>query len=226
MDGEVFSISAQPFWQTWNLRSHVEKTMGIPSYEQHYAKDGVKLHSNDFLCSLMLERDIPCLHLYLARCSKPEFLSHHCATRMWQSFMVFSHDRGETIEGKYVEEVIRFGGLVESAESVDVSPDVPDRLTFPELMTFVAMRLRKREFEGSSDIPQVPMKAAIKAISDTDMEASGFVYRKDFTSIMRFAFGRNFAEESDMEFDDGSEYDDVEERSAHVMDGSGIGVVR
>eukprot|EP00928_Gymnodinium_smaydae_P031822 TRINITY_DN23232_c0_g1_i1.p1 TRINITY_DN23232_c0_g1~~TRINITY_DN23232_c0_g1_i1.p1 ORF type:complete len:271 (-),score=26.10 TRINITY_DN23232_c0_g1_i1:303-1115(-) len=186
LNGDSFALSALSSWRTWHLRRHVELHSGVPCYEQQFCTENVKLRSNDMLQTFVPADGSPQLNLTLSRTHTPECLSRGDVNYMWEGFLLRSQDGGDTVDGAYAAELLRFGGFFEGAEKVSSMSSVPKKFAFSEFLEFVVSCTQISPFE----VPSAVMRDAERLLWHSDPLETGFVTRHTFKSAMRTLFKR------------------------------------
>eukprot|EP00928_Gymnodinium_smaydae_P099257 TRINITY_DN9421_c0_g1_i1.p1 TRINITY_DN9421_c0_g1~~TRINITY_DN9421_c0_g1_i1.p1 ORF type:complete len:247 (+),score=26.55 TRINITY_DN9421_c0_g1_i1:53-742(+) len=138
IQGDEFTLQAERSWKIWNLKMHVYDETRIPEYEQHFAHKTTKLLSDDTLSDLLPSCDEDQLTLTLVRSGGPECIPKSQKVELWEAFLAFSHDSGDTMDGAQVAQVARMGGMFRASELVPYVANIPDSVTFLELLAILA----------------------------------------------------------------------------------------
>eukprot|EP00928_Gymnodinium_smaydae_P085610 TRINITY_DN69139_c0_g1_i1.p1 TRINITY_DN69139_c0_g1~~TRINITY_DN69139_c0_g1_i1.p1 ORF type:complete len:217 (+),score=35.73 TRINITY_DN69139_c0_g1_i1:47-697(+) len=138
MDGREVMVTAARAWKVWNLRSEIWKRFHIPEFEQHFHAGVQKLRSDQCMGDLVPMHSHERLKITLVRSRVPESMSDSRAEDLWQAFLVFSRDNGDTVDGVHVLELMKFAGLFKSAKvAAKAGAFRASRFTFPDLLHFV-----------------------------------------------------------------------------------------
>eukprot|EP00928_Gymnodinium_smaydae_P076652 TRINITY_DN5970_c0_g2_i1.p1 TRINITY_DN5970_c0_g2~~TRINITY_DN5970_c0_g2_i1.p1 ORF type:complete len:231 (-),score=22.33 TRINITY_DN5970_c0_g2_i1:261-953(-) len=137
LKGTEMSVHATCSWRVWNLKAHVRAKWRIPEYEQRYAKGNETVQSDDMLCNLVSTREGNHLTLTLVRCRGPDCFSRSRTSELWEAFLAFSRDSGDTMDGTQVAQVAKMGGLFNISDSVARVPNISASITFLELLTIL-----------------------------------------------------------------------------------------
>eukprot|EP00928_Gymnodinium_smaydae_P076651 TRINITY_DN5970_c0_g1_i1.p1 TRINITY_DN5970_c0_g1~~TRINITY_DN5970_c0_g1_i1.p1 ORF type:complete len:237 (-),score=31.97 TRINITY_DN5970_c0_g1_i1:231-941(-) len=138
MQGQEMSVHATSSWRIWHLKAHVRAKWRIPEYEQHFAKGNDTVRSDDLLRDLLFTCEGNQLTLSLVRARGPECFSRSRTSELWEAFLAFSRDSGDTMDGTQVAQVAKMGGLFRIADSVACVPNISASVTFLQLLTILA----------------------------------------------------------------------------------------
>eukprot|EP00928_Gymnodinium_smaydae_P088107 TRINITY_DN72250_c0_g1_i1.p1 TRINITY_DN72250_c0_g1~~TRINITY_DN72250_c0_g1_i1.p1 ORF type:complete len:220 (+),score=4.35 TRINITY_DN72250_c0_g1_i1:185-844(+) len=136
--GEHISVTPKHSWTISSLREHLQCTHGIPEYEQHFAYRSRRLRSDDIVCSLDREDGKNRVLLTLMRDSIPKRFSHSRTKRIWEAFLAFSSDYGDSIDGMKATHVAQFADMYQVAQLLASSTDLPHTLNFCEIVDLFA----------------------------------------------------------------------------------------
>eukprot|EP00928_Gymnodinium_smaydae_P099258 TRINITY_DN9421_c0_g2_i1.p1 TRINITY_DN9421_c0_g2~~TRINITY_DN9421_c0_g2_i1.p1 ORF type:complete len:204 (+),score=41.73 TRINITY_DN9421_c0_g2_i1:53-664(+) len=138
IQGDEFILQAEGSWKVWNLKEDLYEETGIPEYEQHFAHGTTKLKSDDVLSDLLPSCKDHQLILTLVRSGGPKCFSESQKTELWEAFLAFSRDSGDTMDGKHVAKVARMGDMFRLSQVVAGVANIPASVTFLELLTILA----------------------------------------------------------------------------------------
>eukprot|EP00928_Gymnodinium_smaydae_P076826 TRINITY_DN5991_c0_g2_i1.p1 TRINITY_DN5991_c0_g2~~TRINITY_DN5991_c0_g2_i1.p1 ORF type:complete len:257 (+),score=37.33 TRINITY_DN5991_c0_g2_i1:100-771(+) len=137
MGGSLLSLSASETLKVWELKERIRSAERIPVYEQHLYIDHVKMHSNASLSAFLPVAQNSCVKISLVRSRVPDEISRLRASVVWQGFMAFSKNCGDTIDGRCLTSVLRYAGLQKCAALSLLMATVPTSLTFPQCLAHV-----------------------------------------------------------------------------------------
>eukprot|EP00928_Gymnodinium_smaydae_P030293 TRINITY_DN2256_c0_g1_i1.p1 TRINITY_DN2256_c0_g1~~TRINITY_DN2256_c0_g1_i1.p1 ORF type:complete len:207 (-),score=38.24 TRINITY_DN2256_c0_g1_i1:189-809(-) len=132
LHGYQCSVDVQTTWRIKDLRVRVRQKLGIPEYEQGYLQGSIRMRSGDLLFPQSGESP----ELVLVRSSIPSCFSKAEALNLWSSFLAISDDHGDIVQIRRARQLARFEGLAEAAQAIAAQNDLPERLSFLELLRF------------------------------------------------------------------------------------------
>eukprot|EP00928_Gymnodinium_smaydae_P023998 TRINITY_DN19572_c0_g5_i1.p1 TRINITY_DN19572_c0_g5~~TRINITY_DN19572_c0_g5_i1.p1 ORF type:complete len:218 (+),score=38.40 TRINITY_DN19572_c0_g5_i1:96-749(+) len=138
LNGEEVTVKVNSSWEVWQLKECVRKKCRVPEYEQYFAHQSTKLRSADKLSAILSTCKGNNLAVSLVRCPRPPCFSKSEASELWEAFLAFSPDKGDTIDGARVSRVARFSDVFEESELDANVLDVPESVTFPDLLDILA----------------------------------------------------------------------------------------
>eukprot|EP00928_Gymnodinium_smaydae_P038289 TRINITY_DN26438_c0_g1_i1.p1 TRINITY_DN26438_c0_g1~~TRINITY_DN26438_c0_g1_i1.p1 ORF type:complete len:215 (+),score=28.03 TRINITY_DN26438_c0_g1_i1:51-647(+) len=136
LNGRQYTVEVQTDWSIWKLKHHMRLTYQIPEYEQRYVRGSVQLRSADLVCSLPSEDLGDSLELDLLRLTKPDCFSRMQAEDLWQAFLVFSQDDGDTVKGDCAAQIAKFVGKFGLADQIRAIVDIPKCFSFVDLLWY------------------------------------------------------------------------------------------
>eukprot|EP00928_Gymnodinium_smaydae_P001143 TRINITY_DN10416_c1_g1_i1.p1 TRINITY_DN10416_c1_g1~~TRINITY_DN10416_c1_g1_i1.p1 ORF type:complete len:213 (+),score=24.91 TRINITY_DN10416_c1_g1_i1:56-694(+) len=134
LHGCQYSVHVQTTWRIRELRDCVRKTFGIPEYEQGYLQGCTRMRSGDLVLSPRAHQSGESPELVLVRSKVPRCFSKSDALDTWYCFLAFSDDDGDTVHRRRASQIARFEGMIELARAITAQNDLPERLSFPELL--------------------------------------------------------------------------------------------
>eukprot|EP00928_Gymnodinium_smaydae_P068207 TRINITY_DN5126_c0_g1_i1.p1 TRINITY_DN5126_c0_g1~~TRINITY_DN5126_c0_g1_i1.p1 ORF type:complete len:255 (-),score=16.60 TRINITY_DN5126_c0_g1_i1:546-1196(-) len=136
--GQHISVIVKRSWTVSDLREHLRCANGIPEYEQHFAQGSKRLRSDDILCNLDRGHETNRLALTLVKESIPKRFSPSRTNRIWEAFVAFSSDYGDSINGMKATHVAQFANMYQVAQVLASSTNLPQTLNFCELLDLFA----------------------------------------------------------------------------------------
>eukprot|EP00928_Gymnodinium_smaydae_P001268 TRINITY_DN10481_c0_g1_i1.p1 TRINITY_DN10481_c0_g1~~TRINITY_DN10481_c0_g1_i1.p1 ORF type:complete len:211 (+),score=34.51 TRINITY_DN10481_c0_g1_i1:54-686(+) len=140
LGGERIHVQAGISWTVWDLKDHLWREYDIPEYETNLAHGVVKLKDADPLSLLPLASSSSRLQLTIFRSKMPLCFPDNVVDRMWQGYHAFRNSDGQSIDGKYLIKILKFGGLFKTAfflKRLDI-PHPGKFASFRELMEYLA----------------------------------------------------------------------------------------
>eukprot|EP00928_Gymnodinium_smaydae_P009041 TRINITY_DN13336_c0_g1_i2.p1 TRINITY_DN13336_c0_g1~~TRINITY_DN13336_c0_g1_i2.p1 ORF type:complete len:181 (+),score=21.80 TRINITY_DN13336_c0_g1_i2:68-610(+) len=167
LNGDVVVIPAERSWKMWQLRKEISNAKNIPEYELSIFQGDVQLHSNDPLVDTSKpEGDV--VHISLFRSCPSRTLSAPQLQQLWQGFMEYSTDNGETLDLDDVHRIVRSAGMFKAARRLDdtmfLSCDMPAAITFAQLLALVS---------PERDAPRFTMEEAERYLEQHDPRNTG-----------------------------------------------------
>eukprot|EP00928_Gymnodinium_smaydae_P012743 TRINITY_DN14644_c0_g1_i2.p1 TRINITY_DN14644_c0_g1~~TRINITY_DN14644_c0_g1_i2.p1 ORF type:complete len:215 (+),score=34.51 TRINITY_DN14644_c0_g1_i2:73-717(+) len=183
MGGSRLIVHAKRSWKVWQLKEKIAAEMKIPMFEQHLVKDTCMMRNGDTLISAMPSNHSSRLNIGLSRWSVPDTLSNELVSLIWQGYLAFSKDCGETIDGGRVPSLMRYAGLHESATLVSRDYEIPGTLRFDGLVNLLAALKESlaaasnleglKEFDladdSDEDSEEVGVHARLAELNDADL---------------------------------------------------------
>eukprot|EP00928_Gymnodinium_smaydae_P006925 TRINITY_DN12472_c1_g4_i1.p1 TRINITY_DN12472_c1_g4~~TRINITY_DN12472_c1_g4_i1.p1 ORF type:complete len:213 (+),score=31.82 TRINITY_DN12472_c1_g4_i1:47-685(+) len=141
LSGDEYSVNVQTTWRIRELRKCVRTQFGIPEYEQGYVQGSVCMRSGDFVFPAQLHAPSEPVEVTLVRSTMPSCFSKSNTLKMWLSFLALSDDDGDTVQRERASQIARFEGMIELARAITAQNDLPERVSFLELLQcFAALR--------------------------------------------------------------------------------------
>eukprot|EP00928_Gymnodinium_smaydae_P093257 TRINITY_DN77332_c0_g1_i1.p1 TRINITY_DN77332_c0_g1~~TRINITY_DN77332_c0_g1_i1.p1 ORF type:complete len:257 (+),score=35.60 TRINITY_DN77332_c0_g1_i1:67-771(+) len=190
--GRIETIQAEKSWKVWQLRVKIDEELDIPEHEQQLLVDCLILKSDHFLGDLLQPYDSERLKLSFVRLATPERVDEQTASQVWNAFLSFSSDGGDTMDGTYISRVMAITGMRKSSQEFDACGAFHQPLTFRELLQVVA------DWKEHFEPPPVTMFEMEKELRFIDVHDTGFMLMSDFLSVGR----RLFVDEDDDDFDE------------------------
>eukprot|EP00928_Gymnodinium_smaydae_P011844 TRINITY_DN14331_c0_g2_i1.p1 TRINITY_DN14331_c0_g2~~TRINITY_DN14331_c0_g2_i1.p1 ORF type:complete len:221 (-),score=33.49 TRINITY_DN14331_c0_g2_i1:48-710(-) len=138
LEGNQYSVEVKADCNMWNLRQHLSDVFGIPEYEQLFARGSVQLKSNDLVCFAGPDHQGDVFELTLLRFPKPACFTRSRAEDIWQAFLSFSPDNGDTVDSRYASKIARFAGMYRVARAIQKEVGMPTHFTYPDLMQYLS----------------------------------------------------------------------------------------
>eukprot|EP00928_Gymnodinium_smaydae_P087230 TRINITY_DN71523_c0_g1_i1.p1 TRINITY_DN71523_c0_g1~~TRINITY_DN71523_c0_g1_i1.p1 ORF type:complete len:235 (-),score=34.77 TRINITY_DN71523_c0_g1_i1:55-690(-) len=138
LNGDEITVKARSSWKVWQFKECVRKRLRTPEYEQHFVHQDAQMSSEDTLSALSSAcegNEFTCSFL---RRPRPPCISKGEAEELWEAFLTFSPNSGDTMDGANMARVARFAGMFDESELVAKLPNIPDSVTFPELLEVLA----------------------------------------------------------------------------------------
>eukprot|EP00928_Gymnodinium_smaydae_P032868 TRINITY_DN23703_c0_g1_i1.p1 TRINITY_DN23703_c0_g1~~TRINITY_DN23703_c0_g1_i1.p1 ORF type:complete len:210 (+),score=28.45 TRINITY_DN23703_c0_g1_i1:115-744(+) len=141
LHGQQYTVDVQPYWNVWKLREHVCKELGIPEYEQSFIRGLVHLRSADSLFPPLLPQPGEPLELCLVRSCLPACFAKVEIEELWQGFLAFSRDHGDTVDGSHASRLARcYAGLCHLSSDIGTEDTTPTCFSFVELLWYFSDR--------------------------------------------------------------------------------------
>eukprot|EP00928_Gymnodinium_smaydae_P006920 TRINITY_DN12472_c0_g6_i1.p1 TRINITY_DN12472_c0_g6~~TRINITY_DN12472_c0_g6_i1.p1 ORF type:complete len:166 (-),score=22.24 TRINITY_DN12472_c0_g6_i1:250-747(-) len=139
LNGYQYSVDVQTTWRIRELRECVRKTLGIPEYEQGYLQGSTRMRSDDVLFPAPAQQSGEPPEIVLVRYTIPTCFSKSKASDLWHCFVALSDDDGDTVHWERASQIARFEGMSEVAREITTQNDLPERLSFPEMLWYFSM---------------------------------------------------------------------------------------
>eukprot|EP00928_Gymnodinium_smaydae_P092147 TRINITY_DN7595_c0_g1_i3.p1 TRINITY_DN7595_c0_g1~~TRINITY_DN7595_c0_g1_i3.p1 ORF type:complete len:239 (-),score=33.96 TRINITY_DN7595_c0_g1_i3:103-747(-) len=173
MGGSQVTVDARKSSKVWELKEDICCALEVPEYEQHLYLDTVKMHSKAALSSFTsTSHDAP-LKITLVRSRLPDCLSHHVASLLWQGFLAFGGECGETMHEARMVSLLRFAGLFDCADLASKTSELPTLLTFPQCVAYVADLKEALATTGGAENRNedgVVLQRGIRRFEDLDLD--------------------------------------------------------
>eukprot|EP00928_Gymnodinium_smaydae_P018788 TRINITY_DN17161_c0_g1_i1.p2 TRINITY_DN17161_c0_g1~~TRINITY_DN17161_c0_g1_i1.p2 ORF type:complete len:215 (-),score=27.69 TRINITY_DN17161_c0_g1_i1:213-803(-) len=140
-------------WRISDLKEHLRCNLDIPEYEQHFEHKSTRLRSDDLLCNLERGGENR-LDLTLVRESIPKQFPHSRTKRIWNAFVAFSSDFGDSIDGMKATHVAQFANMYQVAQILASSTNLPNTLTFGEVLDLFASLVSPSQMKTEATLPQ------------------------------------------------------------------------
>eukprot|EP00928_Gymnodinium_smaydae_P022262 TRINITY_DN18753_c0_g1_i1.p1 TRINITY_DN18753_c0_g1~~TRINITY_DN18753_c0_g1_i1.p1 ORF type:complete len:225 (-),score=48.30 TRINITY_DN18753_c0_g1_i1:503-1177(-) len=169
LGGSQFVVQAESSWKVWELKEEIAAVTNIPIFEQHLIKDLCVMRNVDALINATDSNHAPHLNIGLSRWSVTDTLCDDLLSLAWRGFRAFSKDCGDTIEGARVVSMMRYAGLHEGATLVRREYELPESLSFVDLVALLAEL--KEALTSSSNLEGI-REFDLEDDSDDDSEDS------------------------------------------------------
>eukprot|EP00928_Gymnodinium_smaydae_P087225 TRINITY_DN7151_c0_g3_i2.p1 TRINITY_DN7151_c0_g3~~TRINITY_DN7151_c0_g3_i2.p1 ORF type:complete len:270 (-),score=59.94 TRINITY_DN7151_c0_g3_i2:367-1122(-) len=195
LSGRVQSVRAEREWQLWELRKYIEKALGIPESEQRFACAAADVKSETVMKDLLSLQGSEHLTLSFSRSPTPACFKESMAREIWEAFLLFSPDKGDTMDSAHVSDVMHFAGMFQSSRKIRQEQDISKSLTFPEVLQVLA------EWKEAVEPRPGSTQDLERELSLIDAEGTGYVTLRDFRATVQRVAARVREDDSSDEED-------------------------